>query len=182
MCILEIYQQCIQLNWTSIGLCAHPNQFPVNGKMSKQYNQKSELMRGTEGYNLWLPEEALHFTRGGGGAVTPPFDPRLEPRESASTKWTWQGLVETEGSTCCPQGPGEDNGRIVGGVLCMPLFRFFTQTLAPCLKLTTSTRATVVRGGSGARERLEECCAPGELLQLKVRCACEDEGRDVRNP
>jgi len=53
----------------------------------------------------------------------------------------------TEGSTFVPQGPGEDNGGTVRGVLCMPLFRFFTQTLAPRLKLTTSAKATVVRGG-----------------------------------
>jgi hypothetical protein len=39
---------------------------------------------GEEG--LWLFEEALPFMRGGGGATTPPFDPRLEPREPASAK------------------------------------------------------------------------------------------------
>lgn len=107
---------------------------------------------GEEG--LWLPEEALPITRGGGGVATSTFGPRLgfptpgkEPRELDSGEKTWRGLVVTEDSIFCPQEPGEDDGGIVRGVLCMPLFRFFNQTLAPRLKLTTSAKATIVRGG-----------------------------------
>jgi len=64
----------------------------------------------------------------------------------------------------------------------MPLFRFFTQTLAPRLKLITSVKATIVHGGVEAREGLEECDIPGEMLRLRVRCTCENEGREMRNP
>jgi hypothetical protein len=73
--------------------------------------------------------------------------PGKEPREPDSGERTWRGLVVTEDSTFFPQELGEDDGGIVRGVLCMPLFRFFTRTLAPRLKLTTSAKATIVRGG-----------------------------------
>jgi hypothetical protein len=80
---------------------------------------------GEEG--LWLPEEALPFTRGGGGVATPAFGlglgfptPRKEPREPDSGERTWRGVVVTEDSTFCPQEPGEDDGGIVRGVLCSP--------------------------------------------------------------
>ena len=111
---------------------------------------------------LWLPEEALSFPGEVGGATTPTSDPWLrfptagrERREPVSVEGSWRDLLETRDAIFCPKGLGENNGGTIEGVRCMPLFRFFAQTLASLLKLTTLARSIVVRGGGEGGGMLE---------------------------
>ena len=85
------------------------------------------------------------------------FEPSGYQRQTVSSENQSQqrghgGLIETRVVEGCAQGLEEYDGKTVGGVCWIVLFRCFMRTLASQLELTTSAIVTAVRGGAEGGE------------------------------